>query len=653
MSPRYSTAACLLLMPALISVSSAESDVASVVEDPVPDVVVGPSPVPVDESPVSDRVPIPVAQPDKTTAFGGTVSSVDRNQFEALNALDLAGALRRVPGVGVSHYNLVGAYGGSDGGAIYLRGRGTGRPGSDIALYQDGAPREAGVWSHPLLDVVPLEFADRIDIYKGPQPLLQGGTFGSIDVTTRRAQPEGPRVMVDGVVGEHGLRGASVQGGDVVGDADYYAGLSQREADGHRPHSDGETRATMLRGGYDGGMATLAYIFLHTDNWAHDPGRIDEPTPERDRYESRTYTHVIRYDYGWEEATGYASLYYEDGKSRWQKDQLNGEGTPPGDSNSDWINYGFRSGGEFTAGESTVVSAGMDWGREGGGTESVTLSGEVPLSKHKRYGTISGGFGVRHPYALGDWVVMPSAGFRAYWHSRYDSEFAPQLGVTAAGDHAWSLFGSYARGVHYPGVYVAAISAPTADSVAAETMDHVETGLAYRPSTLPLTLRLALFRDEASHLLQWTPLGLVNLAESNSTGAELTGSGALGRHCSVYGGLTWLDPDDEVTPRMPDVSATLGLNVVCFRSIRLSLDAQYVGEQYAFNGRVDESGRNELEPLDDFILVGGRLAYAFTPGETQAEVYLACENLTDEDYAYQAGYPMPGRTFSGGLRFAF
>jgi outer membrane receptor protein involved in Fe transport len=636
MTSRCLASACLLLVPALISVSSAESNDASVVEAPVLDVVA-----------------VPVAEPEQTSVFGGTISSVDRRQIEELNALDLPGALRRVPGVGIARYNLVGAYGGSDGGAIYIRGRGTGRPGADIAVYQDGAPREVGVWSHPLMDVVPMEFTERIDVYKGPQPLLLGGTFGSVDVTTRRAQPEGPRVMVDGVAGEHGLLGGSVQGGDVVGDVDYYAGISQREADGHRPHADGETRAMMLRGGYDGGIANLAYIFLHTDNWARDPGRIDAPTPERDRYESRTYTHVIRYDYAFEEGEGYASLYYDDGKIRWQKDHLAGPGTPAGDANTDWINYGFRSGGEFTAGEATIVSAGLDWGREGGNTESVTLGGMVPLSKHKRYGTVSGGFGVRRPYELGSWDVIPSAGFRAYWHSRYRSEFAPQLGVTAAGDDAWSLFASYARGVHYPGVFVAAVSAPTADAVDAETMDHVETGVAYSPTALPLTLRLAIFRDEASNLLQWTPLGLVNLAESDSSGAELTGSGALGHRVAWYGGLTWLDPDEAVTPRMPELSVTFGLNIALLRSLKLSLDTQYVGEQYVFNGRVGATGRNALETLDDFVVVNGRLAYTLTPGEMQMELYLACENLTDEDYAYQAGYPMPGRSFSGGLRFAF
>ncbi len=636
MSPRYLIPARLLLLPALISASWAEPNVTPTVEAPVLDVVA-----------------VPVAEPERTSVFGGTISSVDRRQIEELNALDLPAALRRVPGVGIARYNVVGAYGGSDGGTIYIRGRGTGRPGADIAVYQDGAPREVGVWSHPLMDVVPMEFTERIEVYKGPQPLLLGGTFGSVDVTTRRARPEGPRVMVDAVGGDHGLRGGSVQGGDVVGDFDYYGGVSQRQADGHRPHADGETRSMMLRGGYDGGIANLAYIFLHTDNWARDPGRVDGPTPERDRYESRTYTHVIRYDYDWDEADGYASLYYDDGKIRWQKDHLAGPGTPAGDANTDWINYGFRSGGEFTAGEATVVSAGMDWGREGGGTESITLSGAVPISKHKRYGTLSGGFGVRHPYAMGGWEVMPSAGFRAYAHSRYDSEFAPQLGVTAAGPEAWSLFGSYARGVHYPGVFVAAISAPTADTVFAETMDHVETGVGYSPNTLPLTLRLALFRDEASNLLQWTPVGLVNLAESDSSGVELTGSGALGRRFAWYGGVTWLEPDEEVTPRMPDLSVTFGLNLMLLRSLKLSLDTQYVGEQYVFNGRVGAGGRSELEALDDFVVVNGRIAYALTPGEMQAELYLACENLTDEDYAYQAGYPMPGRSFSAGVRFAF
>ena len=35
------------------------------------------------------------------------------------------------------------------------------------------------------------------------------------------------------------------------------------------------------------------------------------------------------------------------------------------------------------------------------------------------------------------------------------------------------------------------------------------------------------------------------------------------------------------------------------------------------------------------------------------EIYLAGENLTDADYEYLPGYPMPGATVMAGFRVAF
>lgn len=97
-----------------------------------------------------------------------------------------------MPGLVVSRYNVVGSYGGGDGGAVFARGQGTGRPGSEIAFSVDGIPKFVGVWTHPLLDDVSVDLAQEIDVYKGAQPVLFGNTaFASIDVVSRRRAEEG------------------------------------------------------------------------------------------------------------------------------------------------------------------------------------------------------------------------------------------------------------------------------------------------------------------------------------------------------------------------------------------------------------------------------------------------------------------------------
>ena len=58
---------------------------------------------------------------------GFIITRVSEQQIEDLNALDLPSAMRRVPGVMISRHNLVGSYGGGEGGAVYIRGMGAAR----------------------------------------------------------------------------------------------------------------------------------------------------------------------------------------------------------------------------------------------------------------------------------------------------------------------------------------------------------------------------------------------------------------------------------------------------------------------------------------------------------------------------------------------
>ena len=76
--------------------------------------------------------PLPIVESSSIEPTG-RIDLVTEEILEAIQAGDLTSALRRVPGVTISRYNPVGAYGGSDGGGIFIRGHGSGRPGANIA----------------------------------------------------------------------------------------------------------------------------------------------------------------------------------------------------------------------------------------------------------------------------------------------------------------------------------------------------------------------------------------------------------------------------------------------------------------------------------------------------------------------------------------
>ncbi|MGB3988609.1 MAG: TonB-dependent receptor plug domain-containing protein, partial [Minisyncoccales bacterium] len=133
----------------------------------------------------------PVVEDVNVDNFSTGSAVITQDQLRDQNAVDLASALRRTPGVQISRYNPVGAFGGDQGGAVFIRGMGVSRPGSEIKTYIDGVPFYMGLWSHPLLDLLPINSMQSITVYKSPQLHVNGNNFASVDLQTQRASQDG------------------------------------------------------------------------------------------------------------------------------------------------------------------------------------------------------------------------------------------------------------------------------------------------------------------------------------------------------------------------------------------------------------------------------------------------------------------------------
>ena len=133
----------------------------------------------------------PVTQEESVAKDGADATTISRAQLAQLNAQDLQTALRQVPGVTISRYAPIGSYGGAQGGSVYLRGMGTARPGGEVRMHTDGVPRGSGMWSHPLMDSMPIDFAESVSVQKSPHPARYSDTFGAVDIETRRRREQG------------------------------------------------------------------------------------------------------------------------------------------------------------------------------------------------------------------------------------------------------------------------------------------------------------------------------------------------------------------------------------------------------------------------------------------------------------------------------
>ena len=595
----------------------------------------------------------PITAYETVCPDGGVVSVVGRGQIERLDARELSTALRSVPGVTISRLGPLGAYGGANGGSIYIRGEGAGRPGSEIRIYSDGVPRESGVWVHPLLDMVPVDFADSISVAKGPQPQSYAGTFGAVDIQSRRRNIPGYETEGNFGYGSYQTWMGSLMTGGKIDWFDYYGGAYHKESQGHRAHAAANLDGQYLRLGGDlADENHLAYILNRTDNWVLDPGRIDQPTPIRDKFATETLTQALRLDTRYDAVQGYAMLYIDDGKIRWDKDHLTSNPkSPAGSSDTDWNNYGFRSSHDVMIDQLTLT-AGLEAGSEGGESKNTTLSGVVPFQFTGHFKTIAPYLGVRYAIPVKDVTVTPSIGSRYYVSSEFDNEFAPCAALTAnKGPVTAFLF--HARGVNYPGVYVKGTSVSTMDQLKAEVLDNTEGGVRWDFSHLA-ALQSSVFHMYGNNLLEVTPKGLLNVGKKAVDGWETSLHLMPWERLSFFAGLTLLHSEFDQTPRAPKVSTSAGISLKVLPNVKLDMDVEYVDSQYSYNGRSGTPAPEDLEEIDGYLVANAKITLDLTAyTKVQSELYVSVENLTNEKYEFLPGYPMPGTSCFSGARVRF
>lgn len=601
---------------------------------------------------VIEVVASPITEYERIGKDGANQVIIGRPQLERLNATDLPTALRQVPGIAISRFNPIGAYGGADGGSFYVRGSGAARPGGEIRTFTDGVPRFSGVWEHPIMDIIPIDFADQITIARNPQPHHYPGTFGAVDVATRRRTTEGHEAELDTAFGRFNtfINAASV--GGKMDLFDYYAGLSYKYSDGPRSHSAAQLFSTFARTGWElSEHDHIAYIYNYSDNWTEDPGRKGSPKPQRDQFGTQTHTHALRLDSDHDDWQGYTLVYFDLGKIRWHQDHLSPNA--PGYSNTDWRNYGLRSLYDWQIHDLTLT-AGLELWSDGGHT------GNYPDSSRRRVWGFSKRFITAAPY-LGahydfeitpEWTLTPAAGTRYYFSEDFDNEWAPHAALTLARE-GLQFYGSYARGVHYPGIYMFGTSAATWRQLEAETSDVFEVGTVLQLADKWHLQTGYMHMDVKDRMDNTPPLGYVNSGRLQAHGAESSLHWYPLPELSFFAGGSYLDPRQRPASRMPSCTLSAGVSWQIWEYLRLDLDSQYVSTQYAYNSRTSPNPA-ALEKLDDFLLFNTRLALdlrAFC--KLDGELYIALENFTHQHYEYFPGYEMPGILWYTGMKVRF
>lgn len=615
-------------------------------------------PKPAQAPPVAASVTVtakPVLAEIRLEPLAGAVTTVGSQQIEDLNAGDPAAALRRVPGLVVSRYNVVGSYGGGDGGAVFARGQGTGRPGAELSFSVDGIQKFVGVWTHPLLDNVSIDMAKEIDVYKGAQPVLFGNmAFATIDFVPKRRESEGFGGRVSGAYGSFATSTLTAEVEGRTGAFDFVVTASQRQSDGHREGSDGRTRALFARAGYElGGGWAIGLTGDFTSGRASDPGVEGSPRPPvTPRFDTSNGMGILTLGRSHDGKQGFVKLYLDDGSIDWM--QWDAARRVSYRSLTDWANYGLKARDAFAVLGRGEITVGLDIDSYGGKARELRATGEVPLGDFQfRNVAPYAGFS----YEFGDSLkITPSVGVRYNDSQDFGGVWGAQAGIMLVG-----LFGEaharYARAFNLPGVWTASFYQGYGrgnqwTTLSPELMDHWEIGVAPKLGS-HATLDLTLFYDDVSDALRFVPPpppppSWANTGAYKARGAELSVSVQPLPSLGLYAGAAYTETTPENIPFTPKWTFSGGA-VATFSMFRAALDAQWVDSRVAGNLRFPGA----LTTVDAYFLLNGKITAkldALVPG---LSAFVTGENLTDSDYAYRPGYPMPGVSASFGASMRF
>lgn len=608
-----------------------------------------------------DRISVvasPIIESNEIDAHGSLTTVVGAQQIRDLNALDLSSALRRTPGVTVSRFNPVGAFGGGEGGAVYIRGQGASRPGSEIKTYIDGIPFYMGVWDHPLLDLLPVHAVQQINVLKGPQPHRYGNTFSAIDLTTTAAPDQGQRNGLQLTGGSYGTVTENALLSGRTGDIDYVVAQGYARSDGARSHGEGRLLNGMAKLGYRvDDHWRVGLTLLSADNRVSDPGEVGRPETRSGQFNTRGTLITATVQHMHDAASGELSLYRNSGRGS----ALSQPGLD-GDTLSDFDLKGIRWTESVQAGRGTV-SGGVDIDQIDGTVRFQRVSpAPAAYFRGPSLRIAAPHLAYAHPIDLGGrWTLTPSAGLRAYDHNVFENTLAPHAGVLLS-DGPVSLRMNASRGVNYPGQGVVVLSslipalAESWKGLKPETSKHVEIGARFELAP-GVVVDASLFQDDYRnrYVFAFPPAVAMpmftNLGSYRMRGGEATVTAAAGEHAELFAGFTWLDADLAQAPYAPRRALSAGVNTR-WQAWRLSADAQYQDAMYVL-GKARSAEGSGFSRVSPFAVVNLRVARSVAALGNEGEVFVAVENLLDRNYAYRTGYPMPGRNAQLGLRIGF
>ena len=577
-----------------------------------------------------------------------TVNVVDRAAIEETNRVSLLPLLtEQVPGLFITQRGYAG-YGVSGGAAGNISMRGMSGSSARMLILLDGHPNYAGIYGHPIADSYQSLMTERVEVLRGPASLLYGSDAmaGVINIVTKKPQ-DGTHAYVHAGYGSFNTAETEFSANTRQGKFSAVASGSYNRTDGHRDNMNFEQF---------GGYAKLSYDI--SDNWnasanvdvtrfkASQPGPESAPLIDADQDITRGTT-ALFIENNYRKTSGAVSVFYSWG-DHWINDGYN-EGAAPKQFrfvsyDEMWGASAWQSASFF---EGNRLTLGFDYYIYGGKANNHFVDGPTAgtdvLQVDAKEGEIAAYLETRQ--TIGDWLTL-NAGLRADHHSKAGTELVPQAGAAFHLPANAEVKLSVGKGFRYPIIREMFMYPPKNAALKAERLWNYEIAFSQTLLDGKLNYGVNLFYLDADNIIITAPNPTApppmlnqNSGELKNKGVELQASYLLSKSIAVHGNYSYLNMETPVIGA-PEHKAYLGGSYTG-NGLHVSTGFQYI------NGLYSAIGPDKKE---NFLLWNARVSYQLTD---MIQLWVNGDNLLNTKYQINAGYPMPGIAFMGGVNLSF
>ena len=548
-----------------------------------------------------------------------------------------------VPGLFITQRGIAG-YGVAAGaaGGMSIRGIG-GAPSSGVLVLIDGHPQYMGLMGHPLADSYQSMMTERVEVVRGPASVLYGSNAmgGVINIITKKQKRDGANLSFQTMYGSYNTLETQASAGINKGKLNGNAGIGYNRTDGHRKNMNFEQLTGYVRSGYDlSDNWKTSVDFNLSKSLASNPGTVEIPLNDNDGDVMRGMTSVAL-ENEYENTSGGLRLYYNFGEHKINDGYREGETPPVYRFNSRDYMAGASIFQSYRLMEGNRTTAGVDYQRLGGKAENVFPEKRVLLAD-KSIGDIAAYLNIQQTVLVNKLTM--NAGIRYDYNEHSGGEWIPQLGLSYLPAAATVLKAIVSKGYRNPTIREMYMFPPQNPDLMPERLMNYELSLLQNLLKNRLNLGVNLFHIAGDNMIQTVinsgkPLN-INTGKVKNSGMELSVTYKCNSNIHLSANYSYLNMKYKITGA-PEHKLYIGGNYTS-HNWTFATGIQYI------NGLWTRTGQNPVK--ENFALWNARLNYKATK---RLGLLLKSENLLNQIYEINAGYPMPGTSVFGGLQFNY